>query len=192
MKDLPVVPGETSELLILDVSDRADDGDGRKVLVRRVQRLRDRVGTTGAARDVGARSLEVRVEHEDPVLGFRESEEVAPQHLRNLAFRRHVMVRDHGVQAVERVHHSRSEVDEPDERRPPALQLRHDRLIELLDERDFVRDARPVEGLRGDRSARDPIRVDVRHDSDEGRCAHALRDLLGDRIHRPIHRTTRA
>src|SRR5207244_1056497 len=98
----------------------------------------------------------------------------------------------HRVQAVERVHHSRSEVDEPDERRAPALQLRDDRLIELLDERDFVRDARPVEGLRGDRAARDPVRVDVRHDADKGRCAHALRDLLGDRIVRPIHRPTRA
>src|SRR2546426_891689 len=103
------------------VSRRADDGDGRKVFVRRIQGLRDRVGTAGAARDIGARSLEVRVEHEDPVLGFRESEEVASQHLRNLAFRRHVMVRDHGVQAVERVHHSRSEVDEPDERSAPPF-----------------------------------------------------------------------
>src|SRR5439155_1865512 len=71
LKNFPVVPGETSELLILDVSDRADDRDGRKILVRGVQGLRDRIGTTGAARDVGACSLEVRVEHEDPVLGFR-------------------------------------------------------------------------------------------------------------------------
>src|SRR5207244_5391995 len=65
LKDLPVVPGETAELLILDVSDRADDGDGRKVLVRRIQGPRHRVGATGAARDVG-RSEEHTSELQSP------------------------------------------------------------------------------------------------------------------------------
>ena len=100
------------------------------------------------------------------------------------------MVRDHGVEPMEGVHHARTQVDEPDEGSALPLQLRDHRLIEFLDESHLMRDSRPIEGLRGDGAARDPIRVDVGHDTDEGTVTHTLRDLLGDRLHRPIKRTT--
>jgi hypothetical protein len=99
-----------------------------------------------------------------------------------------VVVGDHRVEAVHRVHHAGSEVDEPDERRASSLEFRDHGLVELLDERHFVADPRPVEGLRSNCASRDSVCVDVRDDADERARAETLRDFLGHRLHRGNNR----
>ena len=89
---------------------------------------------------------------------------------------------------MQRVEHAGAEIDEPDERRPSPFQLREDRLVELLHERDLVGDARTSEGLRSDCATRDAVGVDVGHDTDGGCDADALCDLLGHRLHAPTER----
>ena len=137
-QDRPIVTGESPELLILDVADRAHHSDRREVDVLGRNRLRHGIGAARATRDVGALSFEMWIQHQDPILRFREADEVPAERLRNLSFRRNVMVRDDRVKAVQRVQHPGAEVDEPDERRPLPLQIRDDGVVEFLDEGDFV------------------------------------------------------
>src|SRR3989454_4158089 len=114
--------------------------------------------------------------------------EVPPQRLRDLPFRRNMMVRDDRVEAVQRMQHPRAEIDEPDERRALSFQVRDDGVVEFLDERDFVRDAGTVESFGRDGAAGDSVRIDVRHDADERSRPQAFRDLLSDGLHRAIKR----
>src|SRR5207244_12199226 len=101
---------EWAERLIWDVPDRADDRNRREVGVLRGDGLRNSIRAARATRDVGAFALEMRIQHQDPILGFREAHEVPPQRLRDLPFRRNMMVRDDRVEAVQRAQHPRAEI----------------------------------------------------------------------------------
>src|SRR6266699_1772006 len=153
LEDRAVVPGESAELLVLDVPDRADDRDRGEIRILRVEGLRDRIGAAGAARDIGAFALQVRVQHQDTILRLGEPDQIATERARHHAGGRHMVIRDDGVESLEGMEHSRAEVDEPRERRAVSLDVRDDGLVERLDERDLVVDPRTVKGLRGDRSA---------------------------------------